>query len=431
MRCINTIIPFYAFLISISSPFLAWSDDEVIFEKALSYTVEIQSQIKIPFTEDVQGVFGGAGFLIDKKRGWILTNAHVTSYSPAQISVSFKDEDFVPSETVYVDPYLDLAIIKFPPEKITADKKEAELNCDESFNVGHPVGAFGHPWGFSYTGTKGIISGKTSRFGNQLLQTDAPINSGNSGGPLISLKTGQVVAINTSSIDDDTDQNTNFAEQIKFVCRVLELLKQGKDPSPAKLPVSFLVDPFKGDTMVVSNLYMKNNLLNLQVDDQIVRVVGYDPIKIEGELIHDLRGRLNKFSLEVLRNGVSKIISGKLERHDPIINRKGVIVSGMLLSDYWIRDKPVLNLPEFLIHFVQPGSLAEGELIISGDYLESLNGNTFKTIKKLYSYLKENEGREMKMKILSTEGTDENYYLTHYEHTLPVQDVRIIGGLEE
>jgi serine protease Do len=427
MQRLTVLISFFVFLIFISSPFLAWSDDEVFFEKALSYTVEINSQVKTPFKGDGQGIYAGAGFLIDKKRGWIITNAHVTSYSPSQVSVSFKDEDFVSSETVYVDPYLDLAIIKFPPEKISDDKREADLKCDGDVKIGHPVGAFGHPWDFSYTGTKGIISGKTSHFGNQLLQTDAPINSGNSGGPLISLKTGEVLAINTSSYDDDDDQNTNFAEQIKFVCRVLELLKQEKDPSPVKLPVSFLVDPFKGATMIVSNLYMENNLIDLKVDDQIVRVVDYDPIKTEGELIHALRGRSNDFTLEVLRNNVSKVISGKLEKYDPIIRRKGIIVSGMLISDYWIRDKPILDLPEFSVHFVQPGSLAEGELIEADVYLESINGNTFKTFQKLYSYLKKNEGQEIKMRLATSSGADDNYYLTHYEHTLPVRDVRFIG----
>jgi serine protease Do len=249
------------FIIILLSAAPVWCSDEDYFEQAITYTVEITSQIKTPFREDSQGMYSGAGFLVDKERGWIVTNAHVASYSPAKINVSFKDEDFVLGETVYVDTYLDLAVIKIAPEKISNDKTEVNLKCNGDLKIGHPVGAFGHPWDFSYTGTKGIISGKTSHFGNQLLQTDAPINQGNSGGPLISLKTGEVIGINTSSYDSDQDQNTNFAEQIKFVCRVLELLKQEKDPSSVKVPFNFLTDPFKGQTMVVSNVYLNDGFI--------------------------------------------------------------------------------------------------------------------------------------------------------------------------
>ena len=415
-------------IITLLSAAPVWCSDDDYFEQALTYTVEITSQIKTPFREDSQGMYSGAGFLVDKERGWIVTNAHVASYSPAKITVSFKDEDFVPGETVYVDRYLDLAVIKIAPEKISNDKTEVSLKCDGDLKIGHPVGAFGHPWDFPYTGTKGIISGETSHFGNQLLQTDAPINQGNSGGPLISLKTGEVVGINTSSYDSDEDQNTNFAEQIKFVCRVLELLKQGEDPSPVKVPFNFLTDPFKDRTMVVSNVYLKDDLIDLQVGDKIVKVIGYGPLKNEGNMIHALRGRADDFSLEVLRDGDTKIISGKLDTHDHIVNRKGVMVSGMLISDYWFRDMSVLDLPKLYMHFVKPGSLAEGLLIESGDYLELIDGKSFKTLESLYSYLKEREGKEIKIKTTSTGGSDVNYYLTHYEHTLRIKGLKFLGG---
>ena len=416
------------FIITLLSATPAWCSDENYFEQALTYTVEITSQVKIPFSEDHQGIYSGAGFLVDKERGWIVTNAHVASYSPAKIKVSFKDEDFIPGETVYVDRYLDLAVIKINPEKILNDKTEVNLKCDGDLKIGHPVGAFGHPWDFSYTGTKGIISGKTSHFGNELLQTDAPINAGNSGGPLISLKTGEVVGINTSSYDSDEDQNTNFAEQVKFVCRVLELLKQEKDPSSVKVPFNFLTDPFKSQTMVVSNVYLNDGFIDLQIGDKIVKVIGYGPLKNEGDLIHALRGRSDAFSLEILRAGDTKIISGKLDTHNHIVNRKGVMVSGMLVSNYWFRDMSIMDLPELNIHFVKKGSLAEGLLLQSGEYLELIDGKSFNTLESLYSYLKEREGKDIKIKTTSTGGSDVNYYLTHYERILRVKGLKFLGG---
>ena len=407
----------------------ARNTDEYHFAKAASYTVEMKTRIKIPFIEDRQSIYEGSGFLVDKKRGWIVTNAHVSSKSPSIPTVSFKGGDYISGEKVYVDPYLDLAIVKVPPEKISSDKIEAKLKCDGSPKTGHPVGAFGHPWGFSYTGTKGIISGATSDFGNNLLQTDAPINGGNSGGPLISLETGEVLGINTASVDSDDDQNTNFVEPIRYVCRILELLKQGKDPSPVKIPFNFLADPRMGDTFVIADIHSKDNLIDLKVGDKIVRVIGEDLLKDEGEFIHELRGKSENFSLEILRNGTSKVISGKLETHDLITDRKGIFVSGMLISNRSkYRDDHLLHLPEFDIQFVQKGSRAENAVISSDQMLESVNGETFESLEGLYTFFKEHEDKEVKIKLSTLRGSTK-YYLTHYEHTLPITDVELIGGV--
>lgn len=57
-------------------------DAEGIFEHALNYTVQVRTSVPLAFINDDQGVSSGAGFVVDKKRGWIMTNAHVASYSP-------------------------------------------------------------------------------------------------------------------------------------------------------------------------------------------------------------------------------------------------------------------------------------------------------------------------------------------------------------
>ena len=171
------------------------ANDEKIFEDANSYTVEIITRVEIPFKEDEAGVFSGAGFLVDQERGWIVTNAHVVSKSPSKVEVAFKDQDYHLAKKIYLDSYLDLAIIQVSPEYFPKNHKEANLECNEKPKTGHPVGAYGHPWDLSFTGTKGIISGVTSEFSSERLQTDAPINSGNSGGPLIN-SDGKVIGIN-------------------------------------------------------------------------------------------------------------------------------------------------------------------------------------------------------------------------------------------
>ena len=91
---------------------------------------------------------------------------------------------------------------------------DAELDCESEPGTGHPVGAFGHPWGLDYTGTRGIISGRTAKLGGEMLQTDAPINQGNSGGPLISLLNGKIVGINTAKVNKPRDEDSNLVVPI-------------------------------------------------------------------------------------------------------------------------------------------------------------------------------------------------------------------------
>jgi S1-C subfamily serine protease len=403
------------------------ADDERIFEDANSYTVKIKTQVEIPFKEDEAGVFSGAGFLVDQERGWIMTNAHVVSKSPSKIEVAFKDQDYHLAKKIYLDSYLDLAILKFSPEHFPANHKQANLECNERPKTGHPVGAYGHPWEFSYTGTKGIISGVTSEFSTEYLQTDAPINSGNSGGPLISLRTGKVLGINTSKYDADEDQNTNFAELMIYACRVLKLLQEGKDPAPPKLPVVYLVEPLNDFELVISESYLGSDSIEFKPGDKVIRVIGQGPVKNEAQLVHALRGHLNEFSLEITRNGETKIISGKLDRSINYLNRKGVFVSGMLIAPFWLRDKPEINLPNLQVHYVKPGSSADGELIEQGEYLVSLNDVKMNNLEQLYEYLVENINKTVNAKIVSFSVNGSRMF-SHYLVKLDVKEVKFIGN---
>ena len=65
------------------------------FEKAKSYTVKVRTRVEYPFGKDKRGSFSGAGFLINREAGWIVTNAHVSSRNPATIEIAFKGENFI------------------------------------------------------------------------------------------------------------------------------------------------------------------------------------------------------------------------------------------------------------------------------------------------------------------------------------------------
>ena len=142
----------------------------------------------------------GSGVIVDS-RGLILTNYHVISQATNVLVSVWGDAggDF-PATVVAVDPAADLALIRVSAAPPLA---EARLGDSDSVQVADWVLAFGSPFGLDQTVTQGIISNKRKAlvvggvsFG-PMLQTDAPINRGSSGGPLVNLQ-AEVIGINSA-----------------------------------------------------------------------------------------------------------------------------------------------------------------------------------------------------------------------------------------
>ena len=376
------------------APTRAYADTtEDIFGRAVFYTVQIKAAMPVPFEGEEQGAWSGAGFLVDRQRGWIMTNAHVASRSPSTMEVGFKDRDFVDAYKVYVDPYLDLAIIAMDPSLIPPASVMPELDCGDLPRVGHPVGAFGHPWGLSFTGTRGIISGITSRFLQENLQTDAPINQGNSGGPLISLQHGKIVGINSATLDEKNAQNMNFVLPMKYACRILELLRAGRNPSPPELPVQFLKDVDERRELRVVNSFLEPEKLPLKPGDTILSVEGSaETLENETRLLHALRGRLEDFTVVVKRGGDTLRLKGSLDPKPYILERKGVYFSGILFGHFYYRDKKVMPIGEIMVHSVQKGSIGNFSNIEKGDILDGVDGHVVQSLEDLYGLVGQVQG---------------------------------------
>ena len=141
----------------------------------------------------------GSGFVLDKD-GHIVTNFHVVDGATA-IEVSFSNQDTVSARVVGTDPSTDLALLEVDADA-TALTPLALADSD-AVEVGDPVVAIGNPFGLERTATAGIVSAlqREVRAPNNytidhVIQTDAPINSGNSGGPLIDAD-GRVIGVNS------------------------------------------------------------------------------------------------------------------------------------------------------------------------------------------------------------------------------------------
>ena len=400
---------------------------EQIFRKALNYTVQIKSSVSIPFAGDGKGSSLGAGFVIDAARGWILTNAHVVSRSPSRVEVAFSDQEFTDADKVWVDPYMDIAIVKVPDPATTSAIEVPQLECRNTPAVGHPVGAFGHPWRLPFTGTRGIISGVTSRYRTELLQTDAPINQGNSGGPLISLEDGRIVGINTAGIRGA--QNTNFAVAMKYACRIVELLQAGADPSPPDLNVVFFRDIDDRKQLRVARSYAKPGMLAFQAGDLIEEVIGV-PGRIENEtqLVHALRGRLQGASVRVQRNGSHIALNGSKPPLPRVMDQRGVYASGVLFGPITVRDAEEIGLRGFMVHHVEPGSIGQAQEVIRSDVLEAVDGKAVTDLDELYQWLSAAAIEHRRVELTLKRLVGGEYAFSYTQRRLAVRDLRMVGA---
>ena len=165
----------------------------------------------------------GSGVIVDDK-GYIITNYHVVSRA-TQVDVELADNRTVSGKVVGTDKLSDIAVVKINADGLVA----AQWGSSEKIEVGDPVLAIGSPFGLARTVTAGIISAKGRRAViehlsyQDFLQTDAAVNPGNSGGPLVNMQ-GQVVGINTAIVGP-TYQGIGFAIPSELAEQVYETLR--------------------------------------------------------------------------------------------------------------------------------------------------------------------------------------------------------------
>jgi len=182
-----------------------------VYEQVRPSVVEITSTVDSPGPLGQQAEATGTGIIIDAD-GRILTNYHVVQGAES-IEVRFDDGSTASATLLGSDPANDLAVIEADAsgEELTP----AELGNSDSLRVGDIVLAIGNPFNLEGTLTQGVVSaidrtystGANTRPIREMIQTDAAVNPGNSGGPLLNCR-GQVIGINTL-LENPTGENVN------------------------------------------------------------------------------------------------------------------------------------------------------------------------------------------------------------------------------
>jgi S1-C subfamily serine protease len=195
------------------------------YSAAVTGAIEIVAPAVVKL--DVGGKGSGSGFLISPD-GMLVTNSHVVQGARA-VGVAFSDGTTASGQLVGDDPHTDLALVRVSGNGLP----HIALDDSNAVRVGQIAIAVGNPYGFDCTVTTGVVSAlgrslraRSGRLMDDVIQTDAPLNPGNSGGPLVTTR-GEVIGVNTAMIMPA--QGLSFAvssNTVRFV--VPRLLADGR-----------------------------------------------------------------------------------------------------------------------------------------------------------------------------------------------------------
>lgn len=340
----------------------------------------------------------GSGVIISPD-GYIVTNNHVVD-GATDITVTMSDRRILPAKLVGTDPLTDLAVIKVN----ATDLPSVPWGDSTQLHPGQTVLAFGNPFGYRFTVTRGIVSALNRpnpsatdrRKPGQFIQTDAAINPGNSGGPLVNAR-GEVVGINTFLISGTgTFSGMGFAIPTQIVRPTVDnLIKFGKvshgymgigiaDVTPEN---SKFFDLKKAEGALVTQVESNSPGARggLKTGDVITQLDG-KPVSDAGELqvVVGQKQPGTTIKLEVIREGKNVTVPVTLEAMDKkdsddesATTQHGKPRWGVGLGDLTPDVREQLQAPKDLhgavVGNVQPGSPADNAGLQRGDVILEVN----------------------------------------------------------
>jgi S1-C subfamily serine protease len=245
--------------------------------------------------------FGSGSGVIFTPDGFILTNSHVI-HQAASIDVMLADGRNLPAELIGEDQFTDLAVIRITAQDLPA----ASFGDSQAIRIGQLVIALGNPYGFQATVTAGVVSAlgrslrvDSGRLIDNVIQTDAALNPGNSGGPLVNSR-GEVIGINTAAIP--WAQGICFSIPINTAKLIAGKLIKDRKISRAYLGIG-------GQVVEVSRLAIRNHKLSGSRGVQVASMQSGGPAATAGLRDGDILVEFNTERIESI-DDLHKLLSG-------------------------------------------------------------------------------------------------------------------------
>ncbi|MFQ6091222.1 MAG: DegQ family serine endoprotease [bacterium] len=381
----------------------------------------------------------GSGVIIDQQ-GYILTNNHVVE-GAEDVKVKLSNEREFEAEIVGTDRMTDVALLKVKKKGVIPADAVAELGDSDRIRVGDWAIAIGNPFGLDRTVTVGVISAKgrsqlhifdtsgqeRSPYFQDFIQTDASINFGNSGGPLINIK-GEVIGINTAI--NTQGQGIGFAIPINVAKQIGQQLRESGKVVRGFLGIWF--QPLDPDLIEAKGLDIEKGVLVTEVmkggpaeeagiepGDVIVAfdgkeiesgsqfqfmVAGAKPGEVaELEVIRD--GRHKTVRVKLGQREFEEIVQGETEGEEPWLGLEVENVNGSFARQYDIdEDAGVVVIK------VKPGSPADDKGIRAGDVILEVNSEAIKDLKHYRRVAKKLKDRKKPILFLVKRGERATYY---------------------
>ena len=393
MRLTRTFILAFAACLAAPAAIAQEQERSGAIQAATEATVLIKTHLKHGFLEDDQatGRWEGSGFLINKEKGWILTNAHVAGYGPSELRLKFEGQDkYSDAERLFVDSKHDVAVLEIDPTVIPYESKPLDLDCSYELVRGDSVFSIGHPEDQDFTASLGVLSGeKDFHVDGSYYTTDLVTESGSSGGPVIAEKSGKVVGMMTSGF---TSSDLGFLTKVKDICRITELLETGSNPARPRYGFQTMIVDSKISQYVGA---VFDDSLDLKIGDEILSWNGtlWYPDS-HGDLADAMRGyEQEKVQLGLLRDGSEVLVEVPVYSGKSYHERDWIFVSGLLITEDGKSDaafgmgntnEPVLIIESIDYDFDDAVDIefGSGSEVLRVDDLEGTD------LKGLYSYLK-------------------------------------------
>ncbi|GAA0811433.1 Do family serine endopeptidase DegQ [Colwellia asteriadis] len=342
----------------------------------------------------------GSGVIIDSDKGYIVTNNHVIENAD-EILITLKDGRQLTAKKLGSDAESDIALLQIEADKLS----EIKLADSDELRVGDFTVAIGSPFGLGQTVTSGIVSALGRSNLNienfeDFIQTDAAINSGNSGGALVNLR-GELIGINTAILGPGGGNvGIGFAIPSNMMNNLVQQIIEFGEVRRGILGVagrSVNNDIAQAMELKSSQGSFVEQVVPGSAADEAGIKAGDVIVELNGKNIRtffELRAKISsigankKVKLTVIRDGDKKTFTVKLKQSEGS-NIAAESIHRMLEGAKLENDK---NNKGIIIEEVAQGSPAQMVGLKSGDLITGINRSRIKNIAQLRDYLKDKEG---------------------------------------